>query len=49
MILGIRATCQPRFNLSDEVIDDVKKGNFRNDMDLKVISFLLNYDNKKFT
>lgn len=48
-MVGVRATCQPRFNLSDEVIDDVKKGNFSNDMNLKVISAFSNRENNKIT
>lgn len=35
-MLGLRAACQPRFNLDDDAIDAIKKGNFSNEMNVKV-------------
>lgn len=37
-MLGVRAVCQPRFNLDDDAVDGIKKGNFSNEMNLKVFA-----------
>lgn len=49
MMIGLRASCQPRFNLENDAIDGIKQGIFTNDTDLKVFSdFNEKYFRKKF-
>lgn len=38
MMYGLRATCQPRFNIDNDAIDEIKKGNFFNEKNIKVFS-----------